>query len=76
MPNRRKNNYNISAAIKIKNAVDIAKFEKALQLLVNEQAALRSHIELLDGSVSMIINEKVDAAVHYYDVSNENNKRE
>lgn len=71
-----KNNYNISAAIKIKNEIDILKFEKALQMLVNEQAALRSHIELLDGSLSMVINEEVDAAVHYYDVSKEHhNKR-
>lgn len=71
-----KNNYNISAAIKIKNPIDNEKFEKAVQMLVEEQVALRSHIELTDGSVSMVVNEKVDTTIHYYDVSKENNKKQ
>lgn len=71
-----KNNYNISAAIKIKNYIDKLKFEKALQMLVKEQIALRSHIELTDGSVAMVVNEKVDTTLQYYNVSKENNKKQ
>ena len=64
-----KNIYNISASIKISNHLDHKKFEQALNMLVEEQAALRSHIEWTDGSVTMVVNEQVDTTIHYYDVS-------
>ena len=71
-----KNIYNISASIKISNHLDHKKFEQALNMLVEEQAALRSHIEWTDGSVTMVVNEQVDTTIHYYDVSKESHKKQ
>ena len=70
-----KNIYNISAAIKISSHLDHKKFEQALNMLAEEQPVLRSHIEWTDGSVAMVVNEQVDTAIHYYDVSQESNQK-
>ena len=71
-----KNIYNISAALKIKSHLDHKKFEQALNILADEQPVLRSHIELTEGSAAMVVNEQVDNAIHYYDVSMESNKKQ
>ncbi len=71
-----KNVYNISAAIKIKNYLDNKKLEQALKRLTEEQAALRTYIELTDDSLAMVVREHADTAVHYYDVLKENDKIE
>lgn len=66
-----KNTYNISAAIKIKNHVDISKMQQALKLLVTEQIALRSHVEYIEEKLMMVLNEETDTTIHTYDVTKE-----
>ncbi|MDF2801027.1 MAG: hypothetical protein K0S61_930 [Anaerocolumna sp.] len=70
-----KNVYNISAAIKIKNHIDIMKLEQAVKKLIEEQAVLRSHIEITNDSLIMVVKDEVENTIVFYDISKENNRK-
>ncbi len=69
--NQRENisiNYNISVPIIIKGKIDIKRFEKAFEIMIERHESLRTSFDLVNGEIIQYIHEEIDFKIDHIEI--------